>query len=142
MCEITKCDQDKTGHDLSDGRPPVKLLNEEFQKKIIQQYTSHHNNKIPEQLNSLSRGSLLPYDVPAQVKTCGESDAKRNQECKYVRADGDGTDVNNFFIKDKIISERIQQNVEDRVSAATCRIPEHLQRHKASEGRIETIHQF
>ena len=55
-------------------------------------------------------------------------------------ANGTNSSMNYFFFEDEIISYKIDENIQQGVSATACCIPESLYRHQPSKWRIKEIY--
>ena len=58
-----------------------------------------------------------------------------------MRTDGDGSQVQDLFVQDKIISQEVNKDVQRRVAAAAGGIAVHLQRHYFFKKGIKKINE-
>jgi len=56
-----------------------------------------------------------------------------------MRAYGTCRCVHHLFLQNKIIGYKEEKDIQQRVAPTTSRIPESLDRHQFSEGRVEKI---
>jgi hypothetical protein len=109
------------------------LLNKQFYEHIVERYTSKHQQKVTEQLNPPSQIASCKNYVSAEIKANRKSNTKGCQESGNMRTDSKDPDVYHLFLKDKVVTDKEDQNVKNSVKATTRSIPEGLQRHKPSK---------
>ena len=57
-----------------------------------------------------------------------------------MRTNGTEWGMCHLFPEDKMVADKIDENIENSIGTATCCIPEGLQGHEPAEGRIKVIY--
>ena len=78
--------------------------------------------------------------MPVQVKACWKTDEERNDKSHDVRADWYKSDMQNLFVKNKIITDEVHKDIQESVTASTCNVAEGLDRKPFAEWRIKEIY--
>jgi len=73
-----------------------------------------------------ANAGLLKNYIPAEVKACRKTNTEGNKEGSYVWTDGDCSDMYILLLKDKVITDSIQRNIEKHIGATAGRIAEGL----------------
>ena len=122
--EIAEYDHKKCGEYFGRGRENMEYFYKKFQEYVIQKNAERYGYPIAYQLYSSPQRRLRKCDVFSQKEPCAEGDGKNNQECRYVSADGNKTQVHQLLLKDEVIAYKIQENIERCICTATYAIAE------------------
>jgi hypothetical protein len=137
--QVTEGNNDDGSQYLGHRGIDVYLFYEEFDKYIVEEETDHHQQKITEQLHPAMQGRSGKYDVSHQEKPGGETNAKGDEHGGGVGFQSDKTQVQVLLLKDKIIADKEDKNIQQRIRPSAGRIAKGLQRHNLAERRIEKI---
>lgn len=118
----------------------MQLLNEELDESIVQQNTDQHQQKIPEQLNPPPNDGIRKNYMSHQEKPGWKTHAERNNECRNMWLESQESNVQDFFMKNKIVANEINENIQHRIGAATCSVAECLQWHNLFKRRVKNIY--
>lgn len=104
----------------------MKPLYEKLQEKIVQQNTHTHKQSISEKLNPAFQIGLCKNHIFGQSKSQRKADAERHDKSSDVRGNNQGRKDEGFSLQDKIIADKIDQDIQNGIGAATGEIPEGL----------------
>jgi hypothetical protein len=137
--QVTEGDNDDGSQYLGHRGINMQLFYEEFDKNIVEEQTDHHQQKITEQLHPAMQGRSGKDDVSHQEKPRGKADAKGDEHRGGVGFQSNKTQVQVLLLKDKIIADKENKDIQQRIRASASRITKGLQRHDLAERRIEKI---
>jgi hypothetical protein len=98
------------------------MLHKQFDENIIEQDTNHYQHDIPEQLNPSPQVRIRKYNIAHQEETQRESDAKGNDESAYMRTDSAKGKLNDTFIQNEIVTDKINENIQEGITTATGQV--------------------
>ena len=88
------------------------MFNEKLNKNIVQEHAHNHQQKIPEQLYPATQYRTGKNNVPVQKVAGRKRYGKRHKEGGYVRANRTGRRKQDLLLKNEIVGNEIQENVE------------------------------
>lgn len=117
----------------------MELLYEKLDEDIVQRNANDHQQEIPQQLHPSPERGAWKHDITVQVEAGGETDGKSDQEGRDIRTDGAQRRISDLFGQNEIIADKVDEDVQYGVGAATYCIPKSLQRHELPEWRIKKV---
>jgi hypothetical protein len=87
------------------------------------------------------QGGLGEHNIPHQEEAGWKTDAPGHDNRGDMGLKDKNTQVQVLFMKDKILADKIADDVHQRIGPPAGRIPEGLQRHDPAKGRIEEINE-
>lgn len=117
--EVAEYDHKKCSEYFGGGWEDMEYFYKKFQECVIQKNAEQHRYPIAHQLNSSPQRRLRKSDVFSQKESGAESDGENDQEGRYVSADRNKTQVHQLLLKDEVIENKIQKNIECCVCTAT-----------------------
>lgn len=115
----------------------VQLLHEQFDEEDIHQYANGHNGKVTEQLHPSAQAGSGEGDVFLQQETNRKTTAEGNKYGRYVRTEGDKTQIEVLFVQYKVVADEVHKNIQ-RIGCRTAKgIAEQLLAHKTAERRVK-----
>jgi ribosome-associated translation inhibitor RaiA len=84
-------------------------------------------------------GGFRKYHVPHKKKASRETHAERDDESGYMGFKNEKAKVQVLLVEDEIIADKKNENIQESIGAAACRIAKSLNRHEFSKRRIEKI---
>jgi hypothetical protein len=140
LCQVAETDNYYRREQFGYSRIDIKSFNKEFDEVIIKGNTGDHQKKVPYQLYSSSQCGTCEYHIPVKVKAGRETNRKSNYKSGDVGTHGSERSINDLLLKNKIITDKINENVKQGVPASAGHIPEGLQRQQPAEWRIKKIY--
>jgi hypothetical protein len=77
--------------------------------------------------------------MPHQHESYGKGDAECNDECTDVRAYSNKRKLHYLFVKNEIIADKINEDIQHGITATACQVSERFLIHQCPERRIEKI---
>jgi hypothetical protein len=142
LCQIAERNHDDRREDLCNGGIKMELLHEKLDEDIIQQQADHHQDKVSEKLHPAMQGRSCKDDIPVEEKTRRKADGKRNKEGKDIWGDHQRAQYHIVLTQNKVIADGINENIQECSSSSASCVPEGLQGHQLTEGRIEKINKI
>lgn len=127
--KVTESNDDHYGDHIRRCWIPTKPLNEEFKEYIVKNDRPHYNEEITQKLDAPAQGGPGEHHKHTQVKTDGECDQERERKTGTVGFKHIKTQIHICFLEQEIMEDEKQENVQERITSATCRITKGLQRH-------------
>lgn len=115
MGQVAVCHDNYGGDHFRYGWPDVHVLNEEFQKHIIEQDASGNREGITGKLDPAPDLRTGEGDVFGQEEATGKGNRENKQKSRYVRTDGRNAQLDNLFVKDVMIENEVEDNVKRRI---------------------------
>ena len=122
---------------LAHGRVEVEVVHKYLHQHIIQYYTNGDQHKIAEQLNASPQVGFRKYHVLTEEETGWKSNGHRHEEGGNMCAHVEKYQVHHLLVQHKVITHKIQQDIQHCIAAATGKITECLQRHHLCKRRIK-----
>ena len=141
MCKVAKAYNNNGCQRFSYSWKDVKLFYKKLNKNIVQQHADHHKCKISYKLHSSPERGPCKYHISHQIKPCRKSYHEGNDERSYIRAYTDNRSMYHLLLQNKIVSNKINDNIKQRIAASACNIPEGLPVNDLLERTIKKIKQ-
>jgi hypothetical protein len=137
--DIAEDNNDRSGQHLCDNGIDVKLLYKYFEEYIVQHKVEQADHKIAEQLNSPFHFRITEDHVFCHKETDRESNTEGNEQGGAMCFKRIDIKVKFLFTKNVAETDKIDQEPEQRIAPAGCRIAKGLQVHQPAEWRIKKI---
>lgn len=69
-----------------------------------------------------------------------ETDAKSDDKCADMRADGHKTKLNHLLFKDIIVAHKVQHNIKQGIASAACQVTKCLKVNELPEWRVKLVY--
>jgi hypothetical protein len=137
--QIAEDHHDHGGQYLGNRGIKAKLLYKKLQEKIIKDNANSYHHEIAHQLDPATYHGIGKYYMPHQHEADGECHCEGNDESRYVRTDGHKWQVQHLFLQDEIVTDKIDEDVQQGIPSPAGKVAECLPVHDMAERRIEKI---
>lgn len=127
-------------HHFGNSGVNMKMLHKKLKEDIIQKNAEHYQQEITEQLNPPPEYGSREHNIPVQKVSQWERNGKGHQEGCNMWADRSGRSKNHLLLKNEVIRNEIEEDIQDSISTPAGGIAEGLDRHQLSEGRVKKIY--
>jgi hypothetical protein len=104
----------------------MECFNKEPDKNVIHQDTDHHQQKIAKKLDPAVKAGPGKYHVTHQEESGWETHQERHDESCDIRFEGNEPQVQHLFVKDKVITDKKNENIEQGIRTTAGGVPESL----------------
>lgn len=120
-------------------RIPTEDFYKKFEENVIENNAGYHHQKVAEQLGPTAQVGRVEHDDFVEVKTEWKSNEKCKNEGCNVGTDRHERKVQDLFVKNIIVGDEEQKNVQQHISTSTSCIIVQLLGHPLAEQGIKSV---
>ena len=117
----------------------MELLDEELDKNIIHGQADHHQEEIPEELYPPEQDRIREDNIFVQQISHRKTDAERHQKGKNIGGNRDNPEVDESFVENVVVADKIQEDIQQGIRASAGRVAEGLNGHQLAEWGVKEI---